>query len=98
MYLFIFNNGFGYLNLIYRYLPPYTSFVPLKEKQQVEDHLQALQKRRRRRKGKALQNFLFSHLSYLLIFITIICIIERKNMIEDPINFSALNIVLEVIR
>ncbi|XP_038878278.1 cation transporter HKT8-like [Benincasa hispida] len=83
--------------VVMMYLPAYTSFLPLKEKQELEDHLQPLQKRRRTRKAKALQNLLFSQLSYLVIFIIIICIIERKKMIEDPINFSALNIVLEVI-
>lgn len=100
IYLFL-NNSFGYLNfkLNYRYLPPYTSFLPLNEKQALEDHLQPLQRRKiKSRKAKALQNLLFSHLSYLVIFIIIICIIERKKMVEDPINFSVLNIVLEVIR
>ncbi|XP_022134790.1 cation transporter HKT8-like [Momordica charantia] len=90
----------GYLPILnIFYLPPYTSFLPLKDKERVEDdvHLQPLQKITRTRHEKALQNFLLSHLSYLTIFIIVICVIERKNMVEDPINFSVFNILLEVI-
>uniref|UniRef100_A0A0A0LX03 Cation transporter HKT6 n=2 Tax=Cucumis sativus TaxID=3659 RepID=A0A0A0LX03_CUCSA len=84
--------------IVMMYLPPYTSFLPLNEKQELEDHFRHLQRRKvRSKKAKAWQNLLFSQLSYLIIFITIICIIERKKMVEDPINFSVLNIVLEVI-
>ena len=41
---------------------------------------------------------LVSQLSYLVIFIILICITESKSLKEDPLNFNVLYITLEVIR
>lgn len=49
-------------------------------------------------RGKVTENLIFSQLSYLTIFIILVCITERKKLKEDPLNFNVLNIVLEVIR
>ncbi|KAL8509704.1 hypothetical protein ACS0TY_016790 [Phlomoides rotata] len=76
------------------YLPPYTSFYPVmsdEEQRAVED-----QGKREWRK-KVAENLVFSQLGYLVIFITLVCITERKSLKEDPLNFSVLNIVFEVI-
>ncbi|KAG8373935.1 hypothetical protein BUALT_Bualt11G0076900 [Buddleja alternifolia] len=77
-----------------RYLPPYTSFIPMKKDE--ESTLLESEGRKKRRK-KIAENLIFSQLSYLVIFIIIICITERKSLKNDPINFSVLNITLEVI-
>lgn len=75
-----------------RYLPPYTSFLPRSRREGGDEQL----KNKRRRKVIK-ENIIFSQLSYLLIFTILICICERNNIKEDPINFSLLNIVTEVI-
>ncbi|GLT97419.1 hypothetical protein SLE2022_149860 [Rubroshorea leprosula] len=76
------------LFVIMMYLPPYTSFIPIdKDKRNQE----------KKRKAKFVENLIFSQLSYLAIFVILICITERKKIKEDPLNFNVLNIVIEVI-
>ncbi|ONI27079.1 hypothetical protein PRUPE_1G066800 [Prunus persica] len=82
------------LFVVMMYLPPYTSFLPIKDDDQ--NPLQP-QERRKTRRGKVVENLIFSQLSYLAIFIVLVCITERKQMKEDPLNFNVLNIVIEVI-
>jgi Trk-type K+ transport system membrane component len=78
---------------LYRYLPPYTSFLPLKY-----DRRNSSSKRMKKRRGKVTENLILSQLSYLVIFIILVCITERKKLKEDPLNFNVLNIVFEIIR
>ncbi|KAL3623512.1 hypothetical protein CASFOL_032328 [Castilleja foliolosa] len=86
------------------YLPPYTSFVPIISNSDDKEQIipAELQLRRnikeKTRKCVVTKNLILSQLSYLVIFITLICITERKSLKEDPINFSVLNITIEVIR
>ncbi|KAF7154235.1 hypothetical protein RHSIM_Rhsim01G0112600 [Rhododendron simsii] len=68
------------------YLPPRTSFFPPREEKSTKT------------KNKFVDYLLFSKLSYLAIFITLICITERDKLKEDPLNFNVLNITLETIR
>ncbi|XP_050227445.1 sodium transporter HKT1-like [Mercurialis annua] len=76
------------LFIVMMYLPPYTSFLPVKNDEQIE---------RRSKRGNILENLIFSQLSYLVIFIILISITERQNIKQDPLNFNLLNIVLEVV-
>ncbi|XP_057981334.1 probable cation transporter HKT1;4 [Malania oleifera] len=91
------------LFVVMMYLPPYTSFLPRKEKKEEcaemgeRNNNNNNSRRRRGKGGVVVENILFSQLSYLVIFIILICITERKKMKEDPLNFSVLNIVVEVI-
>ncbi|EEF38315.1 hypothetical protein RCOM_0422820 [Ricinus communis] len=73
-----------------KYLPPYTAFLPIKDDTEIDG-------RSKRWRGKLLENIIFSQLSYLVIFVILICITERHKMKQDPLNFNVLNIVLEVI-
>uniref|UniRef100_F6I5Q6 Sodium transporter HKT1 n=2 Tax=Vitis vinifera TaxID=29760 RepID=F6I5Q6_VITVI len=82
------------LFVVMMYLPPYTSFLPIEDYEQSSPTCSG---RRRRKRGKIVENLIFSQLSYLVIFIILICITERKNMKDDPLNFTVLNIVIEVI-
>ncbi|KAJ0780452.1 putative cation transporter [Helianthus annuus] len=82
------------LIVVMMYLPPYTSFLPLSAKQSGKRNSDQRKKKNRR---VLLENIIFSQLSYLVIFIMLICITERRNIKDDPLNFNVLNIVVEVI-
>ncbi|XP_022888760.1 sodium transporter HKT1-like [Olea europaea var. sylvestris] len=79
--------------VVMMYLPPYTSFLPVKG----DEHSSLEREGTERRRKWIAESLIFSQLSYLVIFIILICITERKSIKEDPINFSVLNIVIEVI-
>ncbi|KAI3967910.1 hypothetical protein MKX01_027093 [Papaver californicum] len=81
--------------VVMMYLPPYTSFLPLiSDEQQMKGSCDRKRKQKRR---TVIENLLFSQVSYLVIFITIICITERKKLMDDPLNYNVLNITIEVI-
>ncbi|PWA42294.1 high-affinity K+ transporter 1 [Artemisia annua] len=70
------------------YLPPYTSFLPVAEENCEQGS---------KRGSKVIESLIFSQVSYLVIFVILVCITERKQMIQDPLNFNVLNIVFEVV-
>jgi len=72
-----------------RYLPPYTTFLPVRDHKNIDV---------KRNQKSLVECLVFSQLSYLVIFIILICITERQSLKEDPLNFNVLNITLEVIR
>ncbi|RZC71902.1 hypothetical protein C5167_035070, partial [Papaver somniferum] len=78
-----------------RCLPPYTSFLPL-----IKDEGSIVgtcdQRKKPRRQRRLVDNLLFSQLSSLVMFIVLICIIERKKLKDDPINFNVFSITIEV--
>ncbi|KAJ6435966.1 hypothetical protein OIU84_001071 [Salix udensis] len=78
------------LFVVMMYLPPYTSFLPVKDDEEIY-------KKKRNRRGRLLENILFSQLSYLALFTILVCITERQKLEEDPLNFNVLNIVVEVV-
>ncbi|KAK3437540.1 sodium transporter HKT1 [Eucalyptus grandis] len=81
--------------VVMMYLPPYTSFLPVKGGERLPGNGD---RRKPKRSYKLLlENLKLSQLSYLAIFIVMICVTERKKMKEDPLNFNVLNIVVEVI-
>ncbi|XP_073102013.1 cation transporter HKT1;3-like isoform X2 [Elaeis guineensis] len=80
------------LYVVMMYLPPYTSFLPIKD-----DERPSVDEKEGNERRNLLKSLIFSQLSYLVIFVTLICITERKAMIEDPLNFNVFNIVFEVI-
>ncbi|KAJ4959371.1 hypothetical protein NE237_026482 [Protea cynaroides] len=81
------------LYVVMMYLPPSTTFLPRIYNEQCPKSCE----KRRKRREQLVENLLFSQLSYLAIFIILICITERKKLREDPLNFSVFNIVIEVI-
>ncbi|KAL3010128.1 hypothetical protein AAZX31_07G123100 [Glycine max] len=75
------------LFVVMMYLPPYTTFIPVREH---ENDV-------KRNKKSVVECLVLSQLSYLVIFIILICITEGKSLKEDPLNFNVFNITLEVI-
>uniref|UniRef100_A0ACD6AGB9 Uncharacterized protein n=1 Tax=Avena sativa TaxID=4498 RepID=A0ACD6AGB9_AVESA len=47
--------------------------------------------------GSLVQNLVFSPLVCNIIFVMIVCITERRRLRNDPLNFSTLNMIFEVI-
>ncbi|KAH1221318.1 Sodium transporter HKT1 [Glycine max] len=66
------------LFVVMMYLPPYTTFLPVREHENDA----------KRSEKSVLECLVFSQLSYLVIFIILICITESKSLREDPLNFN----------
>nr|XP_011464711.1 PREDICTED: sodium transporter HKT1-like [Fragaria vesca subsp. vesca] len=82
------------LFVLMMYLPPYTTFDPAIGGCQEGD---ASEKQVGNRRKTLVESLIFSQLSYLTIFVILICITERQKMKEDPLNFNVLNVVTEVV-
>ena len=80
------------LLLSYRYLPPYTTFIP--PNVHVHEEFPENGKQSQNRKKTFMECLIFSQLSYLAIFIILICITDRQKMEEDPLNFNVLNVTI----
>ncbi|CAD5191781.1 unnamed protein product [Musa acuminata subsp. malaccensis] len=78
------------LFVVMMYLPPYTCFLPR------EDDRRLLEDGETSRRTTGL-GLILSPLSSIAIFTIIICITERRQMSRDPLNFSVLNVVVEVV-
>ncbi|XP_030522394.1 sodium transporter HKT1-like isoform X2 [Rhodamnia argentea] len=83
------------LFVVMMYLPPYTTFFPARGGEGLPGNGE--RGKPKRSYEILLENLIFSQLSYLAIFIIMVCMAETKKMKEDPINFNVLNIVVEVI-
>lgn len=79
--------------VVMMYLPPYTSFLPNKYRSDNNSKQGSIQANH----ASIVENLKMSPLSYLVIFIILICITERQKLKEDPLNFNVLSITLEVI-
>ncbi|QHO13673.1 hypothetical protein HN873_052957 [Arachis hypogaea] len=77
------------LFVVMMYLPPYTTFLPIMDHETENDA--------KKDKRRLVECLVLSQLSYLVIFIILICITENKSLREDPLNFNVLNITIEVI-
>lgn len=78
------------LYTVMMYLPGYTSFLP-----NYDDQFSKAEKRYNRK--RLLEDWIFSQLSYLAIFVMLICITEREALTTDPLNFNVFSILFEVV-
>uniref|UniRef100_A0ACD5V5B0 Uncharacterized protein n=1 Tax=Avena sativa TaxID=4498 RepID=A0ACD5V5B0_AVESA len=78
------------LYTVMMYLPGYTSFLPNYGDQYPEAE------KKYNRKG-LFKDWIFSQLSYLAIFVVLICITEREALTTDPLNFNVFSILFEVV-
>lgn len=91
-------NDFSFL-WFNRYLPPYTSFFPrIYRKIDSENNKDDDQNEGKKVSSTLVESLIFTQLSYLVIFVVLVCITEREKMKDDPLNFNVLSITLEVIR
>ncbi|XP_020109068.1 cation transporter HKT8-like [Ananas comosus] len=81
------------LYVVMMYLPPYTYFLPLDG----DDHNKHSRDRNNEKRTSILQRLMFSQVTYLAIFVIIICITEKRGLSKDPLNYNVLNIVVEVV-
>ncbi|KAJ0081941.1 hypothetical protein Patl1_12309 [Pistacia atlantica] len=81
------------LFVVMMYLPPYTLFLPRIYQEKDSGNC----KPKENEKKGFVESLILSQLSYLVMAIIIICITERDNIENDPLNFNVLNITLEVI-
>lgn len=49
-------------------------------------------------KGEWMKYLLLPQAAYLVIFVVLICLTERRHLREDPLNFNALTVAFEVAR
>ncbi|CAI9099130.1 OLC1v1035901C2 [Oldenlandia corymbosa var. corymbosa] len=82
--------------VIMMYLPPYTCFLPTEDAKTSSTEADEAETATDRKRN-IISYLFFSQLTYLAIFIILVCIAEREKLKEDPLNFSLLNIVVEVI-
>ncbi|XP_024964463.1 sodium transporter HKT1-like, partial [Cynara cardunculus var. scolymus] len=73
--------------IVMMYLPSSTTYLPVQDQENSQ---------RSDQKKSFVECFLFSQLSYLIMFTISVCLTERKKMEVDPINFSVINIAFEV--
>lgn len=78
------------LYTVMMYLPGYTSFL-----HNYEDPYSKAKERDNSR--RLLKDWVFSQLSYLAIFLMLICITEREAMTTDPLNFNVFSILFEIV-
>ncbi|XP_019707820.1 cation transporter HKT2;2 isoform X2 [Elaeis guineensis] len=79
------------LFIVMMYLPSSTTFLPIQENDASPGG-----NKKNKRKRRLVQMLILSPLSCVVIFIIVICITERRKLSRDPLNFSTLNIIFEV--
>ncbi|GJM97528.1 hypothetical protein PR202_ga14460 [Eleusine coracana subsp. coracana] len=79
------------LFIVMMYLPSSTTFAP----QDGTDKTRAEKVVSKQR--SVMQNLVFSQLGCNIIFVMVVCVTERRSLRNDPLNFSMLNMIFEVI-
>ncbi|XP_057768485.1 sodium transporter HKT1-like [Salvia miltiorrhiza] len=83
------------LFVLMMYLPPYTSYLPIEKGENISTSGGGAKNTRKIKKIR--DHIIFSQLTYLTIFVILVCITEKHKMRNDPLNFNVFNIIIEVI-
>ncbi|KAF3325591.1 high-affinity potassium transporter [Carex littledalei] len=76
------------------YLPSSATFTPLKED---EEKKYVSEKENLSRTATVLKMLLLPQVLCVILFVIAACIIERRRLVLDPLNFSALTVIFEVV-
>ncbi|CAN6452632.1 unnamed protein product [Victoria cruziana] len=92
--------------LVMMFLPPYTFLLPLKMARPENgggdcgdgDCSGEVKEEEKKGSGKGewMKYLLLPQAAYLVIFVVLICLTERRHLREDPLNFNALTVAFEV--
>ncbi|VAI78982.1 unnamed protein product [Triticum turgidum subsp. durum] len=80
--------------IVMMYLPSTTTLTPPNGDIKTTDENT---KGKRGKRGSLVQKLAFSPLGFNAIFVVVACITERRRLRNDPLNFSTLNMIFEVI-
>ncbi|XP_062227729.1 cation transporter HKT2;2-like [Phragmites australis] len=80
------------LFIVMMYLPSSTTFAP-----PGEDDKTCRDEKVEPKRGFLARNLAFPQLGCNIIFVMVVCITERRGLRNDPLNFSTLNMIFEVI-
>ncbi|XP_031505693.1 sodium transporter HKT1-like [Nymphaea colorata] len=96
--LSVFSPALLVVYIVMMYLPPYVFLVPLSAVKTIKDNHNGSSKKKKKKKGVELimQYLLLPQVAYLVVFVVLVCITERKQLRADPLNFNVLNIVFEL--
>ncbi|KAF3338584.1 Cation transporter HKT2 [Carex littledalei] len=76
------------------YLPSSATFMPLKED---EEKKYVSEKENRSGTATVLKMLLLPQVLAIILFVIVACIIERRRLVLDPLNFSTLTVIFEVV-
>nr|AKF12289.1 HKT type-II transporter protein [Aeluropus lagopoides] len=79
------------LFIVMMYLPSSATFAPPNGRDDTRDE-KVVSKR-----GSFMQNLVFSQLGCNIVFVMVVCVTERRSLRNDPLNFSMLSMIFEVI-
>ncbi|KAJ1699967.1 hypothetical protein LUZ63_008479 [Rhynchospora breviuscula] len=77
------------------YLPSSATFMPVKESEE-KKHIGEKDNFKGRNTSVA-SMLIFPQVLCIIIFVIVACILERRRLLLDPLNFSTLNVIFEVI-
>ncbi|KAJ4765094.1 Cation transporter HKT1 [Rhynchospora pubera] len=79
------------------YLPSSATFMPVKEDEEKKHIGEKDNAKGRSRITSAASMLILPQVVCIIIFVIVACILERRRLLIDPLNFSTLNVIFEVI-
>ncbi|KAF3787241.1 Sodium transporter [Nymphaea thermarum] len=88
--LSVFSPALLVVYIVMMYLPPYVFLVPLSAVKTIKDNHNGSSKKKKKKKGVELimEYLLLPQVAYLVVFVVLVCITERKQLRADPPQFQ----------